>query len=181
MKLLSKWNKTYNLTAVTDPEAMISSHLLDSLAINKYVKGNHIIDVGTGAGLPGIPLAIANPDRQFTLLDSLSKRTKFLQQVIYELKLENVSIVNSRSEDYEPEVKYDQIVTRAFASLKGMLEATRHLGSETAQFLAMKGANFAEELEEIADTYTIVGIHRLTVPGLEAERHLIILEGSHSG
>jgi len=181
LELLSKWNKSYNLTAITDPEAMVISHLLDSLSIQKYIKGSSIIDVGTGAGLPGIPLAIANPEKIFTLLDSLGKRTTFLQQVKYELKLYNVNVVDSRAEDYRPDIGYDQVITRAFSSLGSMLQATKHLGADTTQFLAMKGANYTEELEEIPDTYTIVSIYSLSVPGLDAKRHLIILEGSHSG
>ncbi len=181
LSLLTKWNNTYNLTAITEPEKMVTHHLLDSLAIQKFLQGHRIIDVGTGAGLPGIPLAIVNTEKHIVLLDSLTKRTTFLQQACYQLKLENVEVINCRVQDYQPELKFDQIITRAYATLPEMLKNTQHLAAETAQFLAMKGANFQEELELIPDTYTIVAIHNLNVPGLEAKRHLIVLEGSHSG
>lgn len=181
LSLLTKWNATYNLTAITQPEKMVSHQLLDSLAINKFLHGHRIIDVGTGAGLPGIPLAIVNPEKQFVLLDSLKKRTAFLQQVCYQLKLNNIEIINQRVEDYHPEIQFDQIITRAYAILPEMLKSTQHLTVEATQFLAMKGANFQEELELIPDTYTIIDIHNLNVPGLNAKRHLIVLEGSHSG
>lgn len=178
LSLMTKWNQAYNLTAITEPEKMVTHHLLDSLAINPFLKGHSIIDVGTGAGVPGIPLAIANPDKQFVLLDSLKKRTTFLQQVCYQLKLNNVTVVTSRVENYQSELKLDQVITRAFASLADMLKNTRHLASHSTQFLAMKGANFQEELELIPDTYTIKSIHSLTVPGLSAKRHILILEAN---
>lgn len=181
LSLISKWNKAHNLTAITEPDKMVTHHLLDSFAINPFIKGHLIIDVGSGAGLPGIPLAIASPYKQFVLLDSSSKRTAFLQQVCYQLELNNVQVVTQRVEDYHPKMKFDQIITRAFASLIAMLRNTQHLAQEGTEFLAMKGANFQEELELIGDTYTIKGIHRLTVPGLNAERHVLILERTRHG
>lgn len=178
VSLMAKWNQAYNLTAITEADKMVTHHLLDSLAIMPFLSGNFIIDVGTGAGLPGIPLAIANPNKQFVLLDSLKKRTTFLQQVCYQLQLKNVTIVTERIENYHTEIKFDQIITRAFASLGDMLKSTKHLAGDTTQFLAMKGGNFQEELELIPDTYTIKGIHSLIVPRVSAMRHLLILEGS---
>jgi 16S rRNA (guanine527-N7)-methyltransferase len=181
LSLISKWNKAYNLTAIVDPKKMVTHHLLDSLAIQPYIQGHLILDVGTGAGLPGIPLAIANPNKRFVLLDSLQKRITFLQQVIYDLQLENVTVVQARVEDYQNDENFDQIITRAFASLPEMLMLSGHLASGSTQFLAMKGGNYQEELELLLDTYTITGIHRLNVPGLDADRHLLIIEGSHNG
>lgn len=181
LSLLSKWNTAYNLTAINEPEKMVSHHLLDSLIINKYLRGHRIIDVGTGAGLPGIPLALINPEKNFVLLDSLKKRTTFLQQICYDLGINNIEIVTNRVQDYQPELKFDQIITRAYAALPEMLKSTSHLAAAATQFLAMKGANFQEELELVPNSYTIVAIHNLIVPGLNAERHLIVLEESHSG
>lgn len=176
LTLLTKWNTIHNLTRITQPEKMVSYHLFDSLAINKFLRGDRIIDVGTGAGLPGIPLAIINPDKKFVLLDSLKKRIVFLQQVNYELKLNNVEIIHSRVEDFHPEMKFDQIITRAYAALPEMLKTTSALAGKNTQFLAMKGANFQQELELIPDSYKILDIHILKVPNLDAKRHLIVLE-----
>ncbi len=181
LETMLKWNHAYNLTAITESSAMVAQHLLDSLSIKPYLKGQHILDVGTGAGLPGIPLAIIFPNIQFTLLDALGKRCKFLQQVVYELSLKNVTIENARVENFAASTAYDQILTRAFASTATILNQCHHLLAPAGQFLCMKGVNYAKELEEIPDTYTIEGIHTLKIPGETAQRHLIVIESSHSG
>ena len=139
VELLHKWNKAYNLTSVRDPDAMLVKHILDSLVVSPHLHGERFIDVGTGPGLPGLPLAIINPDKQFVLLDSLGKRINFIRQVIQELGLTNVTPVKSRVEEYQPEVGFDGVLSRAFASLEDMLSWCHHLPSEQGCFLALKG------------------------------------------
>lgn len=175
IKLLAKWNKAYNLTAIRKLEDMVSLHLLDSLAILPHIHGQRVIDIGTGAGLPGIPLAICLPDVQFTLLDSNAKKTRFVQQAILELKLPNASVYHSRVEDYQPEVGFDTVTTRAFASLPVIIDLTRHLLAENGVVLAMKGQQLAEELAYITHTTTLIPIH---VPGVEAERYLVRIQST---
>ncbi|WP_438957587.1 16S rRNA (guanine(527)-N(7))-methyltransferase RsmG [Porticoccus sp.] len=173
LSLLQQWNHAYNLTAIRDPEMMVTHHLLDSLSIATRVKGVRIIDVGTGPGLPGIPLAICFPERQFTLLDSNGKKTRFLFQVKTTLGLDNVQQLQSRVETYRPEQPFDAIISRAFTSLAGMTETCAHLLSKHGRFYAMKGQYPEQELSELPKHYNVVGSHRLVVPGIEGHRHLI--------
>lgn len=174
LALLAKWNKAYNLTAVRDPQEMVTRHLLDSLAVVPYVRGEYIIDVGTGGGLPGIPLALVFPDRRFVLLDSNSKKTRFLVQVKAELGLSNVTVVHSRVEEYQPEQLFDAVITRAFASVADILKGSRHLLTPQGEFLAMKGAVPEEELSELPQGFHLIEVIALKVPGLEQEqRHLL--------
>lgn len=176
LTLLEKWNQTYNLTAIRDPNDMVTLHLLDSLAIHPYLHGNRIIDVGTGAGLPGIPLALIYPEKEFVLLDSNSKKTRFLTHVIHELKINNITIVHSRTEDFHPEKGFDSIVSRAFAAIKVMLATTQHLIHADGQFLAMKGIYPEQEIAEIPPNFQVVNIHKLEIKGLNAERHLVCIK-----
>jgi 16S rRNA (guanine527-N7)-methyltransferase len=173
IKLLAKWNKAYNLTAIRKLEDMVALHLLDSLAILPHIHGQRVIDIGTGAGLPGIPLAICLPDVQFTLLDSNAKKTRFVQQAILELKLPNASVYHSRVEDYQPEVGFDTVTTRAFASLPAIIDVTRHLLAENGIVLAMKGQQLADELAQINQATTLIPI---VVPGVEAERYVVRIQ-----
>ncbi len=175
LDLLQKWNRVYNLTAIRNYDDMVQLHILDSLSINPYLRGKRIIDIGTGAGLPGIPLAIINPEKEFVLLDSNSKKTRFLIQVVHELKLQNVQIIHSRCEDYHPEKCFDTIVTRAFASLKEMLVITKHLICTQGQFLAMKGVYPEPELKDIPDDFIVLGVHALRIKGLDADRCVVCL------
>jgi 16S rRNA (guanine527-N7)-methyltransferase len=172
--LLAKWNKVYNLTAVKTLEEMVIRHIFDSLAVAPFIKGNRIIDVGTGAGLPGIPLAIAKPNKQFTLLDSSGKKTKFLMQVKIELNLSNIEIVQSRVENYVPETCFDIVISRAFASLKKMLLLTRHCAGGC--FLALKGQLREEELKDIPAGFVVEEIIPLEVPHLKEARYLICIK-----
>lgn len=173
IKLIEKWNKAYNLTAIRNREEMARLHILDSLAIVPFVEGERIIDIGTGAGLPGIPLAIWLPEKSFMLLDSNSKKTRFVQQAVLELKLKNVQVLNSRVENYRPEQRYDAVLTRAFASLPDIIDLTAHLLTQDGILLAMKGQTPEVELAEIAAKKSIVPVH---VPGIDAERCLIRIQ-----
>lgn len=176
VQLLDKWNSAYNLTSVRDPEEMLVKHIMDSLVVAPFVTGQRIIDVGTGPGLPGIPLAIALPDKQFYLLDSLGKRIRFLNHVKLQLKLTNFEAIQSRVEDHQPETGYDAVLSRAFASMTDMVNWCQHLPAADGQFLAMKGALAQEEIAALPNFVKVVGSHPLQVPTLNAERYLVVLE-----
>lgn len=174
----NKWNKAYNLSAVRDPEQMLYRHLLDSLSVLPHVSQKapkRVIDVGTGGGLPGIPLAIALPDCQFTLLDSNGKKTRFLFHVKTLLGLDNVQVENGRVEQFRPEVGYDLVISRAFASLTDMVSGCEHLLSTGGLFMAMKGIYPQSELDDVADRVSLSACHALDVPGSEGERNLLEL------
>ncbi|MDK2778179.1 MAG: 16S rRNA (guanine(527)-N(7))-methyltransferase RsmG [Pseudomonadota bacterium] len=174
--LLQKWNRAYNLTAIRDAQRMVGLHLLDSLAVHPYVQDvNNIIDVGTGPGLPGIVLAIMNPHKRFTLLDSNGKKTRFLFQARTALGLDNVTIVNDRVEAYHPSEPFDMIVSRAFASLADMTRWCRHLRAVDGCFLAMKGQYPDDEISAINDEFRVAESIAIRVPGVEGERHLLRL------
>lgn len=174
--LLDKWNQAYNLTSVRDINEMIPVHILDSLSIKDYVHGKRIIDVGTGAGLPGIPLAIVYPERQFVLLDSNGKKTRFLTHVIQQLKLLNVEVVQSRVENYQPSDCFDSVISRAFSELNTFVKQTQHLACENGLFLAMKGQYPHEELNILNEAYQLMAVYPLTNTGLLAQRHLICVQ-----
>ena len=174
--LLHKWNKAYNLTSVREPDAMLIKHILDSLVVSPFLSGSRFIDVGTGPGLPGLPLAIANPDKQFVLLDSLGKRIRFIRQAILELGIKNVTPVQSRVEDFHDAAGFDGVLSRAFASLGDMLQWCHHLPAEQGCFLALKGVYPQEELKLLPEQFVFVGSHELKVPELDGERHLILIK-----
>ncbi|MGC6325408.1 16S rRNA (guanine(527)-N(7))-methyltransferase RsmG [Pasteurella multocida] len=172
--LLNKWNKAYNLTSVRDPMEMLVKHILDSVVVSPHLQGKHFIDVGTGPGLPGLPLAIVNPNKHFVLLDSLGKRISFIRNAIRELGLDNVEAVLSRVEEYHPEQPFDGVLSRAFASLKDMTDWCQHLPKQDGYFYALKGLYHQEEVEELSEKFTIQQVIRLQVPELIGERHLVI-------
>ena len=172
--LLLKWNKTYNLTALHDPAQAISHHLLDSLAILPHVGTGHLLDVGSGGGLPAIPLAIARPDLAVSMVDTVQKKTTFLQQAVIELGLKNATVHHARVEAMQGQ--YDQISSRAFAETGLFINLTRHLLAPGGRWLAMKGVRPDDELKALPTDITVDAIIPLTVPGLTAERHLIILK-----
>ncbi|HDX1179791.1 TPA: 16S rRNA (guanine(527)-N(7))-methyltransferase RsmG [Pasteurella multocida] len=174
--LLNKWNKAYNLTSVRDPMEMLVKHILDSVVASPYLQGKHFIDVGTGPGLPGLPLAIVNPHKHFVLLDSLGKRISFIRNAIRELGLDNVEAVLSRVEEYHPEQPFDGVLSRAFASLKDMTDWCQHLPKQDGYFYALKGLYHQEEVEELSEKFTIQQVIRLQVPELIGERHLVIVK-----
>lgn len=174
--LLNKWNKAYNLTSVRDPQEMLVKHILDSIVVSPYLQGDRFIDVGTGPGLPGLPLAIVNPQKQFVLLDSLGKRISFIRNAIRELGLTNVEPVLSRVEDYQPDHQFDGVLSRAFASLKDMTEWCHHLPQSNGVFYALKGIYQENEVKELGNQFTVKNAIKLHVPELVGERHLVILQ-----
>ena len=173
VELLNKWNKAYNLTSVREPSQMLVKHIMDSIVVSPYLQGQRLIDVGTGPGLPGLPLAILNPDKQFVLLDSLGKRISFIRQAVLALGLKNVEFIQSRVEEYQPEVKFDVVLSRAFASLEDMLFWCKHLPSNTGHFLALKGQFPKEEITQLDKQFEFIESISLHVPNLEGERCLV--------
>lgn len=175
IQLIARWNKAFNLTAIRDVEDMVSKHLLDSLAVQPYLEGRSILDVGSGAGLPGIPFAITSPEKQFVLIDSNGKKTRFLTQAKIDLKLDNVEVVHQRVEDYQPvldghRIYFDVITARAYAMTDDILSSTAHLQGENTSILVMQG-KLDEQIEN--RQYQLVESHSLDVYGLGAERHLL--------
>lgn len=179
LSLLEKWNKTYNLTSIRRPREMLTLHILDSLTVTPYINdgaGSTLLDVGTGPGLPGIPLAIVYPQLPVFLLDSNIKKTRFLTQSKIELDLKNITVVHDRVENFHGQ--FQQVVSRAFASLQKMTEVCGHLLAKEGEFLAMKGQQPDEEMSVLAPDFNIKNVVRLKVPGCGAERHLIIIRRS---
>ena len=175
IQLIARWNKTFNLTAIRDVEEMVSKHLLDSLAVQPFIEGSLILDVGSGAGLPGIPFAITSPDKKFVLIDSNGKKTRFLVQAKIDLKLDNVEVIHSRVEDFQPmeqghRIYFDVITARAYATTDDILNTTAHLQDEATSILVMQG-KLDEQIKN--DQYQLVESHSLDVYGLDAERHLL--------
>lgn len=176
--LLQKWNKTFALTALRDPAKAVSHHLLDSLAVLPYVTQDTLLDVGSGGGQPGIPLAIARPDLAVTLLDSNSKKTAFLQQAVIELELKNVAVHCGRVEQYRPPEKFAGIVSRAFSELADFVTLSAALLQADGRWLALKGVRPDDEIARLPEAVAVDAVHRLAVPGVEGERHLIVLRKS---
>lgn len=174
--LLYKWNKTFSLTAMREQDKAVSHHLLDSLAILPHVPAGPLLDVGSGGGMPGIPLAIARPELQVTLLDSNSKKTAFLRQVVIELALPNVAVHCGRVEQYHPPMRFAAITSRAFAELADFANLSRQLLADEGCWLAMKGVWPHDEIDRLPADIRVTGVHRLIVPGVEAERHLAVMQ-----
>ena len=175
LNLLKKWNKVYNLISRKEGDNLVARHLLDSLAVLPYINGSRVIDVGSGAGLPGIPLAIACPQFHFTLLDCNSKKARFRRQVMIELGLQNVVVEDARAEEYRPEQGFDSVISRAFATIENMLSVAGHLVSQEGKFLAMKGVYPEEELQQLPEGYSVEAVHALEIPYLQGERHLAVV------
>lgn len=173
---LMNWNRVYNLTSVRKPTDIVTRHILDSLSILEHLRGDRILDVGTGAGLPGIPLAIACPEREFVLLDSSSKKLRFVQQTLGILKLDNVTLENARVDEYRPDSPFDTIVCRAFSDLPDFYRNTSRLCNSGGCMLAMKGVYPMTEVESLEDKSIITDVVSLKVPGLDAERHLVKMQ-----
>jgi len=176
LALIEKWNKAYNLTAVREPQKMLTHHLLDSLAVLPHLRGPRVLDVGTGAGLPGIPLALARPDWQFTLLDSNHKKTAFLRQAVIELQFGNVEVVCARVETWEALQPFDTVVSRAFSDVAEFIALAGRLCAKDGVVIAMKGVYPHEELAQLPQAFRLCGVVPLQVPGLGAERHAALLQ-----
>jgi len=174
LDLLQRWNRSYNLTAIRDPREMVSRHLLDSLSVLPWVAGPRLLDAGSGAGLPGLPLAMARPEMHVTLLDSVGKKIRFLNQAVRELGLKNVIPLQARLESFHPQAPFDTIISRAFSELAAFARAARHLAAG-AQLLAMKGRFPGGELDDLPDWVRVESVEKLTVPGLQEDRHLVIM------
>ncbi len=171
--LLQKWNSSFNLSGITDIESMVSRHILDSLSLNPYLQGETFVDIGSGAGLPGIPLAIFNPDKQFILIDSNGKKTRFLTQAKIELGLENISVENCRVEHYQSQRQIDMVMCRAFSTLEDIVSKFQPNFSENCKLLAMKGHVPENEISKLPHGFGVSRIINLRIPGSDAQRHLI--------
>ena len=173
--LIEKWNKVYNLTAIREPEKMVSHHLLDSLAVAPHLHAKRLLDVGSGAGLPGIPLALANPDMHVTVLDSNHKKAAFLNQAVIELGLKNAEVCAERVESWQPDGRFDVIISRAFADMGEFVRLTRHLLAPGGLFAAMKGLHPYEEIDKLPEGCKVQQVLPLAIPGLDGARHLVLI------
>lgn len=174
--LIQKWNGVHNLTAIRDPKAMLTNHIIDSLAILPHITGPRVADIGSGAGLPGIPIAIMQSEWQIVLIESNQKKSAFLRQAKIELHLDNIEIISDRVEHYQPQNKFNTIVSRALSSLESFTKMSKHLADKNnSQFAAMKGSNLSLETDDLPQGFIIDRIIPLTVPGLNAARHLVII------
>lgn len=176
LKHLESWNSSYNLTAVRDPADMVVRHLLDSLAAAPYIHGETVADIGTGPGLPGIPLALAQPTKKFTLVESNGKKAAFLRHVVRTLALPNVVVVQERSDDFQPKTAFDTVICRALAEAALALKMGGHLCAPSGRFVLMKGRDPATELEASLGAFRVVEVANIAVPELDAQRHIVVLE-----
>lgn len=169
---VTEWNVRFNLTAIRAPDEMLRKHLLDSLSVHPYLYGQTVADIGSGAGFPGLPLAVANPQRHFTLVESTGKKARFLQHAIGALGLTNVKVANDRAEAWKPPQRFDTVICRALGSLQEFVRVAGHLCAQDGRLLAMKGQYPHEEIDSLPGSWRITKVHRLQVPGLDAQRHL---------
>jgi len=176
LHIIEKWNRVYNLTAIRDGARMVSVHLLDCLATVPHLPGSRLVDLGSGAGFPGIPIAVAKPEVSVTLLDSSHKKAAFLRQAASELQLENVSVVCERVENWHPAARFDCIVSRAYAELTEFVTSSSHLLAPGGVFASMKGLHPFEEIDRLPRGFRVSKITKLEVPMLAAERHLVLIE-----
>lgn len=174
LRILEKWNRAYNLTAVRNIGQMVERHLLDSLAVLPLIRGRRCIDVGSGAGLPGLPLAVASPRTKWTLLDSSAKKTRFLIQAAAQLGLSNIEVIQNRVEQYTPPAPFDTVTARAFSPLGALLRETAHLLATGGQVVALKGKNVRREMTALPSGFTITATERLEIPGAEGERYAVV-------
>jgi len=175
---LNDWNQRINLTAIRDPAQQLTKHLLDSLSIQPYLIGSRIADVGTGAGFPGLPLALVNPDRQFTLIDSINKKLRFVQHAAQAMKLNNASVLHTRAELHQPTQKYDCVVSRALSSIENIVTWCGHLCAPEGRLLAMKGRYPEDELKSVPKPWKVVAVHAVNITGLDEQRHVVELSAA---
>ena len=176
LSLMSKWNKVHNLTSLRDPGQMVSHHLLDSLSVIPYISSGSLLDVGSGAGLPGIPLALVKTGQPITLIDSNKKKISFLRQVVIELNLKNVTVIAGRVEELQPDLQFNSIISRAFSDINQFIKKTRHLLAPKGNWYAMKGLYPDIELQQLPAGVVLSAAHPVIVPLLDAQRHLLILK-----
>ena len=175
LDLLQKWNRVFNLTAITDPKEMIYLHLMDCLLVSPFITSQNCLDIGSGAGLPGIPLAITHPEQHWTLLDKNIKKTQFLTQVVAELSLNNINIIHDRVENLQKQ-KFDSITCRAFGTLALFANSTRHLLNTEGRLIAMKGKYPSDELNDLPADFKLDKISKLDIKGMQLERHIVVLK-----
>jgi len=178
INLIGKWNRVYNLTAIREPEKVLTHHILDSLAVAPHVCARTLLDVGSGAGLPGIPLALALPKVQVTLLDSNQKKCTFLNQAVIELKLDNVKVVCARIEEWQTDQRFDLVISRAFSELAKFVASTARLCVPGGKLLAMKGIEPLAEIQQLPNQFHLSHVTALKVPGLDAQRHLVFMRAA---
>lgn len=176
---LDDWNQRMNLTAIRERGQQITKHLLDSLSIQPFLRGSRVADIGTGAGFPGIPLAVVNPEREFLLIDATAKKLKFIDHVAQVLELPNIRTLHTRAEDYRPDERFDIVVSRAVGPVVRFMNWSSHLCVGGGRLLAMKGRYPHEELEKLPNGWKLAAVHKLDVPGLDEERHVVELCRSH--
>lgn len=176
---LNDWNQRLNLTAIRDPQQQVTKHLLDSLSIHPYLRGTRIADIGTGAGFPGLPLALVNPDKQFVLIDSVNKKLRFVEHAAQAMGLANVTVLHTRAQDHQPEMRFDCVVSRAMGSIENFIKWCGHLCVSGGRLLSMKGRYPEEELKALPNGWKVAAIHELKIPGLDEQRHLVELCRSH--
>ena len=176
LELLAKWNRVYNLTAITDPQQMLTQHVLDSLTVVPHVTGERLVDVGSGAGLPGIPLALALPHTRVTLVESSHKKSTFLNQALIELGLKNVEVVNARVESWDTPARFEVVISRALSDLAEFVRLAGHVCAKSGVLAAMKGVYPYEEIAQLPDGYRLNKVVPLSVPGVAAARHLVLIE-----
>lgn len=176
---LNDWNQRINLTAIRDPAQQVTKHVLDSLSLHPWLRGRRIADIGTGAGFPGLPLALVNPDRQFVLIDSVNKKLRFVEHAAQVMGLGNVSVLHTRAQDYQPEPRFDCVVSRAMGSIENFVKWCGHLCASGGRLLAMKGRYPEDELGTVPNGWKVAAVHALQVPGLDEQRHLVELCRSH--
>lgn len=175
LRELQEWNARFNLTAIRDPAGMLRKHLLDSLAVHAHLQGASAADVGTGAGFPGLPLAITNPARRFTLIEATAKKARFVEHAVERLRLANVAVVNARAENYRPPARFDAVLARALGTLSEFVRVAGHLCAPQGKLLAMKGKFPQAEIDELPPGWRVAALRRVRVPGLDAQRHLVEL------
>ena len=172
---LNDWNQRINLTAIRDPQQQLTKHLLDSLSIQPHLRGRYIADVGTGAGFPGLPLAVINPEKEFLLIDSINKKLRFVEHAAQAMQLQNVAVLHTRAQDYRPARLFDSVVSRAMGSIENFVQWCGHLCAPQGRLLAMKGRYPDEELAAVPKGWRVVAVHELKISGLDEQRHLVEL------
>lgn len=176
---LNDWNQRMNLTAIRDPQQQVSKHLLDSLSLQPWLRGTLIADIGTGAGFPGLPLALVNPDKQFVLIDSVNKKLKFVEHAAQAMGLTNVTVLHTRAQDLKPEQRFDCVLSRAVGSIENFVKWCGHLCASGGRLLAMKGRYPEEELKAMPSGWKVAAVHELKIPGLDEQRHVVEICRSH--